>query len=202
MSKIKICGLKRIEDINYVNECKPDYIGFVFAGTKRKISFEKAVLLKSSLSKDIKAVGVFVNEPIENIIQMTNRGIIDIIQLHGDEDEDYIKELKSQTDKPIIKAIRVKDKEDIYRADELNVEYLLLDTYSKDEYGGSGIPFNHDIIPKVKHKYFLAGGININNIKDVIASTDAYCIDVSSSVESDGIKDYNKIKDIIDAVRR
>ena len=173
MAKIKICGLKRIEDINYVNELKPDYVGFVFAGNKRKISFDTAFNLKSNLSTGIKAVGVVVNEPVENIIAEADRNTFDIIQLHGDEDEKYIDILKKSTKKPIIKAVRVQSQEDIINADNLNVDYLLLDTFKKDSYGGSGETFNHDIIPRICHPYFLAGGIDGNNIDKAILATDA-----------------------------
>ena len=201
MPKIKICGLKRVDDIKYVNELMPDFIGFVFAGTKRKIDFDTAFKLKKMLNPDIKSVGVFVNENPENIIYLANENIINLIQLHGDEDEKYIRNLKKETDKKIIKAVRVKSKEDILNADNSLADYLLLDTFAKGEYGGTGVAFDHSIIPDIKHRYFLAGGIGIENIHKVISDSNAYCIDVSSLVETDGVKDFNKIKSIIDVVR-
>ena len=139
MVKIKICGLKREEDIQFVNEFMPDYIGFVFANTKRKVAYEKAKLLKKMLNPNIKSVGVFVDENLDRVVLLAEEGIIDVIQLHGNEDHDYIKELRKRTDKEIIKAIRVKDAESIEQNKNIDADYLLLDTFvGKDVYGGTG----------------------------------------------------------------
>lgn len=157
MTKIKICGLKRLQDIEYVNELLPDFIGFVFAGTKRRITDEKAKELKAALNPEIKSVGVFVNDTLEHISFLANNNIIDIIQLHGDEDRKYIADLRKLTDKKIIKAVRVKDSMSVQEAKELNADYLLLDTYSNSgEYGGTGKTFNREYIPKNIGNYFLA----------------------------------------------
>lgn len=201
MNKIKICGLSRQCDIDAVNIAKPDFIGFVFADkSKRKVSFETALSLKNHLDKNIKSVGVFVNNDIDFIVSLVKSDIIDIVQLHGDEDESYIQLLKSKIKAPIIKAVRVKSTEDILSADKLSVDYLLLDTYTKGEYGGSGKTFDWKMIPEISKPYFLAGGLNIENIKSAL-KVNAYCLDVSSGAETDGKKDKEKIIEIVKTVR-
>ena len=203
MTKIKICGLKRLQDIEYVNEFLPDFIGFVFAGTKRRITDEKAKELKAALNPEIKSVGVFVNDTLEHISFLANNNIIDIIQLHGDEDRKYIADLRKLTDKKIIKAVRVKDSMSVQEAKELNADYLLLDTYSNSgEYGGTGKTFNRELIPKDISEYFLAGGLNQDNLEEIIKEVKPYAVDLSSGVETDGFKDREKIKKVIEIVRQ
>lgn len=196
--RIKICGLSRPEDIEAANEIGPDYIGFVFAKSSRRVTYEKAARLKEMLDGRIKAVGVFVNAPEREILD--NTPIIDMIQLHGDEDEAYIRSLKEHTSKPIIKAVRVRNEEDILKARELPCDYLLLDTFTKGQYGGCGRQFDWSMIPELKKPYFLAGGICMDNIKEA-AAQGAFCIDVSSAVETDGKKDRTKMKAIVEALR-
>ena len=212
--KIKICGLKRKKDADYVNQCEPDYAGFVFAGKKRRIDYDTAAFLKSRLSPGIRSVGVFVNEDQNKILNLVRDRIIDIIQLHGDEDEQYIIMLKQKlsehnlNDIPIIKAVRVQSEDQVIEAEKLPVDYLLLDAFSKDEYGGSGVTFKHEMIPKLCKPYMLAGGIDSVNVIEILNNISSknvtlpFCIDVSSSVETDGNKDLNKIKEMIDIVRR
>lgn len=201
MTKIKICGLSRLTDIDFVNEALPDYIGFVFAKSKRQVSEETAKVLKDKLRPEVKAVGVFVNEDINTVIKLCKSNIIDIVQLHGDEGEAYISELKKQISHPIIKAARVRSREDIIAAETLNSEYLLLDAYKEGQYGGCGDAFDWTMISKVKKPYFLAGGIHSDNVLKAINEVKPYAIDVSSGVETDGVKDKNKIIDIITKVR-
>ena len=201
MSKIKICGLKREEDILYANDLMPDYVGFVFAGEKRKITFDQARLLKRKLNKRISTIGVFVNEDIDNIASLANDNTIDIIQLHGDEDNEYIDKLRNKTDKKIIKAVRVKSKEDIINSKNINSDYLLFDSFTDKMYGGSGVSFDHSLLPENKRDFFLAGGIKEEDIKDIVENMNPYCIDVSSSVETDGFKDYEKMKKIVKKVK-
>ena len=201
MSKIKICGLKREEDILYANDLMPDYIGFVFAGEKRKISFDQARLLKRKLNKRISAIGVFVNEDIDNVASLANDNTIDIIQLHGDEDNEYIDKLRSKTDKKIIKSVRVKSKDDIINSKNINSDYLLFDSFTDKMYGGSGVSFDHSLLPENKRNFFLAGGIKEEDIKNIVENMNPYCIDVSSSVETDGFKDYEKMKKIVKKVK-
>ncbi|NLK75541.1 MAG: phosphoribosylanthranilate isomerase [Clostridiales bacterium] len=200
--KIKICGLTREVDIEYVNEYNPDYIGFIFYKLSRRlITKEKAKVLKTSLSRSIKAVGVFVNEDINVIRDIWEADIIDLIQLHGDETEEYIIRLKEITKAPIIKAIRVRDKEQIKISSKTCADFLLFDSYNKNMYGGTGEKFNWEIIDEINKSFFLAGGIGLEDIKQAKA-LGAYAIDVSSSVETDGVKDRDKIKDIINGVRK
>ena len=140
--RLKICGLSRFGDILAANDILPDYIGFVFAESSRRVTPDKAAQLRQELDKRIKAVGVFVNAPMEEIVKLSedrgNARVIDLIQLHGDEDEAYIRQLKTHTGLPVIKAVRVRSREQILKAQELPCDYLLLDTYTKDRYGGSG----------------------------------------------------------------
>ncbi|NMA64764.1 MAG: phosphoribosylanthranilate isomerase [Clostridiaceae bacterium] len=202
MAKIKICGLTRIMDIEAVNKTLPDYIGFVFARSKRQINENKAKVLKAYLNPSIKTVGVFVNEEIENIIKLCKSGVIDIIQLHGDEDEDYVNELKKHISNNIIKAIRVKSKQDIRDALEFPCDYLLLDTYHEKKYGGIGKTFDWSYITDLNKPYFLAGGINSTNVIRAIRHHKPYCIDVSSGVEVNGYKDPAKIMEMVAMVRQ
>lgn len=192
--KIKICGLFRVEDIQYVNEIKPDYIGFVFAKSKRQVTYQQALNLKQQLNKDIKAVGVFVNEDIDFIVKLVNNHIIDIIQLHGSENNEYINKIKNQTHVPIIKAIKVSSADDLNVS--YNVDYYLLD----NKISGSGNSFDWNLIKKMDKPVFLAGGISLENIDEAIDTAD-YGIDVSSGVETNGVKDFNKIKEIVRRVR-
>lgn len=201
MSKIKICGLKRPCDIEYVNEALPDYIGFIFASTKRYISPESAKNLKARLKSQIKAVGVFVNEDIDTVCGIANSGTIDLIQLHGDEDEEYISAVKKRTDKQIIKAVRVRTLEQIINAEKLPCDYLLLDTYRKGQYGGIGESFNWELIPKLSKPFFLAGGLNQDNIIRAVREVQPYCLDISSGVEENGVKNREKIIETVKLVR-
>lgn len=206
--KIKICGLTRKEDILSVNELLPDYVGFVFAPGKRQINAEKARELKSLLSLKIQAAGVFVNSPVKEVAALAARQIIDLIQLHGDEDKEYISQLNhSLSDAgiirriPIVKAVRMVSIDSIAEAQALPVDFLLLDSYGRDAYGGTGKSFDWTIIPPLKKPWFLAGGIGIHNVEEAL-KTDAFCLDASSSVETDGKKDREKIKELISKVRR
>ena len=201
MTKIKICGLSREEDIIAVNETMPDYIGFVFAESKRRISREKALELKKLLNPNIKAVGVFVNAPITEVANCCADNTIDLIQLHGDESDEYMAQLKSITDKPIIRAVRVRSTEDIMKADHLPCDYLLFDAYIKDQYGGSGVTFDWSLIPKIEKPFFLAGGLDRTNINEAVRQCDPYCLDISSGVETNWRKDNKKIKEIVPIVR-
>lgn len=193
--KIKICGLFQNEDINYVNEALPDYIGFVFAKSKRQVSYNQARALRQNLNAKIKVVGVFVNAKIAEIEFLVNQKIIDLIQLHGDESDEYIKQLKSKVKVPIIKAIKVADQNSLT---DLNysVDYYLLDNVIS----GSGKVFNWSYIKQLDKPYFLAGGINLDNL-DAALKINAYCLDVSSGVETNGVKDGLKIKEMVRRVK-
>ena len=199
MTKIKICGLTRTEDIEMVNEFLPDYIGFVFAKSRRQVSAEQAKELKKKLRPGIKAVGVFVNEKPENIAEIANQGIIDLIQIHGDEDAAYCAQLRKLTQAPIIKVVRVEREDDFAGIEEFDCDYYLFDTLSSKEYGGTGKAFDHSLLynKEIKKPFFVAGGLNQDNVAAVIEVIKPFGVDTSGGVETDGIKDANKIKEFI-----
>jgi len=225
-TKIKICGLRRLKDIEIVNELKPDYIGFVFTKSPRQIDFKQAKILKDKLDKDILAVGVFVNSDIEDIIYLIKNNIISIVQLHGDEDEEFIAEIKEfDNDIKIIKAIEIKNdslKEfnDEFRNDglkEFNDEFRNdglkkygaeikkwedsnVDYLLLDSGKGSGKTFNWRVIGDVKKPFFLAGGISSENIIDA-SKINPFAIDISSGAEKNGFKSYKKINKIINKLK-
>lgn len=201
MTKIKICGLTRIEDILAVNTFLPDYVGFVFAPGRRQIDYETGKQLKRHLNPAIKAVGVFVNEKIDLIAHLYENRIIDLVQLHGDETKEDINALKKLISCPVIKAVRVRESQDIIKASPLPCDYILLDTYQEGQYGGSGISFDWSLAQGMNKPFFLAGGIHSGNITKAMELTHAYCIDVSSGVETKGYKDPDKIKEVIGLIR-
>ena len=195
--KIKFCGLFREEDIEYVNKLNPDYIGFVFAKSKRQITKDKAINLKNKLKPYIKVVGVFVDEDIEKIIDLLSNGIIDITQLHGTEREEDIKAIKEKTKKQVIKAIRVTSSKDIEIWKDSCADFLLLDNGQ-----GTGKTFDWNNIKKLNRPFFLAGGLSIDNIKEAIEKVSPMAIDISSGIESNGVKDYEKMKEVMKIVGR
>ena len=199
MTKIKICGLSRLQDIEAVNQALPDYIGFVFAKSRRQVDAETAKVLKAALSPEIKAVGVFVNNSVDEIVALAGNGTIDLIQLHGDEDEKMIAELKKAVQLPIIKAMRVRDASDIKKTD---ADYRLFDTFDASQYGGSGACFNWELIAAVKEDFFLAGGLKSDNIEAAINRVNPFGVDISSGVETNGKKDRHKIIQIVEKIRR
>ena len=198
MVKIKICGLKRLEDIEIVNKYMPDYMGFVFADTKRKVSHELARQLKDKLDPEIISVGVFVDAPKEEITELFENGTIEMAQLHGLESEDYIKDLKAMTDNKliVIKAIEMSQDTDLLKYDSSNADYLLLDSGK-----GSGKTFDWRLIRKdLKKDFFLAGGLNKDNISQAIEEFEPYAVDLSSSLEVNGFKNEDKIKEIMEII--
>lgn len=202
MTKIKICGLSRIEDIEAANRYKPDYIGFVFAeGSKRRVTKEQAALLKSALDPAILAVGVFVNAPLSEVQELCREKIIDIVQLHGDEDEGYLSELKNTISNPIIKAVRVQSAEQLISADGLPCDALLLDSFNAEQYGGTGKAFDYTVIPNLKHSFFLAGGLNADNLTAAIDACRPAVVDISGGVETNGVKDPEKMRTVIELAR-
>ncbi len=201
MTKIKLCGLTREEDIAAVNCWQPDYIGFVFANSRRRVTPEQARHLKDGLDPHIKAVGVFTNEPVSFIIELCETGVIDVIQLHGDETEEYILALKQKTVCSVIKAVRVQSTEQLLQAEKLSCDQLLLDTYQKEQYGGSGKTFDRALIPTLHKPFFLAGGLECSNIARAVRECHPFGIDVSSGAETNGLKDETKIRQIIEIIR-
>lgn len=201
MIKIKICGLTRKEDIEAVNRWLPDCAGFVFARSRRRVTPEQAAVLKAALDPRIKAVGVFVNEPLPSIVRLCDSGVIDMAQLHGDESAAYIRKLKEQIDIPLIKTVRVRCAEQVRQAEKLSCDLLLLDTYQKGQYGGVGKTFDYGLIPFLQKRFFLAGGLDNSNIAQAIRKCNPYGVDLSSGVETGGIKDEDKIRRIVQKVR-
>ena len=199
-TKIKICGLRRREDILAVNEARPDYCGFIieFPKSFRSVTADKVRELVKDLSPEIKGVGVFVNAPVEFVSGLMNDGTLALAQLHGQEDEAYIRELKKLTDKPIIKAFSVKTSEDIEKALQSPADYILLDQGR----GGTGMTFDWSLIPKIERPFFLAGGIGAENLEQAIREIRPYAVDLSSSVETDKWKDSEKIRNVVDIVRK
>lgn len=198
MTKIKLCGLSRPCDIGAANELKPDYIGFVFAPkSKRYVTPEKAMELKQMLLPEIQSVGVFVNEKPETVVKLLQDGTIDIAQLHGAEDEEYIIQLRQLTDKPIIKAFRIETASDIEKVLQSTADYLLLDSGA-----GTGTVFDWKLIQNIKRPYFLAGGLDADNAAEAVNTLRPYALDVSSGIETSGLKDKSKMAAFVSAVRK
>lgn len=198
MTKIKLCGMTRECDIQAANSLLPEYIGFVFAEKSRRfVPEEKARSLGNILDKKIKRVGVFVNEKPENASRLANSGIIDIIQLHGSETDDYIKYLKNLTDKTIIKAFSVSSLYDIEKAEKSSADLVLLDSGS----GGTGTSFDWELLKNIKRDYFLAGGLDETKVIIALKNLSPYGVDVSSGIETNGFKDTEKMKSFVRAVR-
>lgn len=203
---IKLCGLRKLEEIKLCNELKVDFVGFIFAPkSKRYISDDTAASLKAALSPAIKAVGVFVNEDIEHIVELVSSGTIDVVQLHGSESPDYVQKLRDALSKAsvqlssttIIKAHAIDTYDDIAFAESFPSDYALLDNGK----GGTGKTFDWTLSNALNRPYFLAGGLNLDNIKDALEHTKPYAVDVSSGIETDGVKDLLKMRRFVEAVR-
>lgn len=198
MTYIKMCGLKRLCDIVAVNEIRPEYIGFVFyKKSKRYITPEQALEFKNQLSPGIKAVGVFLDEEAENVVKIIESGAIDIAQLHGSENDDYISFLRRRTEKPIIQAFRIRSADDARKAEKSSADMILLDAGA-----GDGITFDWSLIKIVKRPYFLAGGLNCENVAAAVKELKPYAVDVSSGIETEGLKDIQKMTAFAQAVRK
>ena len=196
--KIKFCGLKRAEDIEMANALKIDYAGFVFAKKSRRyVPWELAEQLRGLLAPEIQAVGVFVNEDICSVAELIKRGIIDIVQLHGNEDEAYIRKLRELAACPVIKAFRIDSEEDCQKAQNSSADFVLLDSGS----GGTGECFDWSMIRRMERPYFLAGGLDARNVRLAVEQLHPYALDVSSGIETDGKKDGAKMKEFANAVR-
>ena len=195
--KIKICGLMTLKDIDYVNQAEPDYVGFIFAKeSRRRISINQAKEMKNHLNKNIKSVGVFINPDISEISECIENRITDLIQLHGDEDNQFIDEIKKLADIEIIKAIKA-DENIKENSSKTNADYILIDNIKP----GCGKVFDWALIPKLNKKIFLAGGLNSENIIHAIQIVNPYCVDINSGVETDGKKDKNKIAEIVKKIK-
>lgn len=197
LTGIKICGLSRECDIDYANELMPEYIGYVFWDkSKRHIGREQAERLTARLKEEIVPVGVFVDEETDTVAELANAGIIRIVQLHGHEDEDYIKRLRELTQAPIIKAFKVRSSKDIKRADNFPSDYVLLDNGY-----GTGNTFDWSFVYGMDRPFFLAGGVNVENVTEAIRKLKPFAVDISSGVESGGYKDFDKMQAFVSACR-
>lgn len=199
MTKIKLCGLTRPCDIEVANQLKPEYVGFVLAKKSRRyVTPDRAFELKKMLLPEIKTVGVFVREAPEVVSRLLNEGILDMAQLHGGEDEEYIRCLRSLTDSPLIKAFRIDSAEDIAAAERCSADYVLLDSGD----GGTGTAFDWTLLQQMRRPYFLAGGLTCENVGRAVEELRPYAVDVSSGIETDGNKDAGKMAKFVDAVRK
>lgn len=199
-TKIKICGLKRQEDITYVNEAKPDYCGFIieFPKSSRNVTGDQVRILIAELDKNIIPVGVFVNAAPERVEELLLDGTIRIAQLHGQEDDDYIRRIQKNTGSQVIKAFSVKAAQDIELALKSPADYILLDQGG----GGTGQTFDWSLIPEIKRPFFLAGGLGADNLEQAVDTIRPYAVDLSSSVETDGVKDRSKILEAVSLVHK
>lgn len=199
-TKIKICGLKRPEDITYVNEAKPDYCGFIieFPKSSRNVTGDQVRTLTANLHPDIIPVGVFVNDSPERVEELLLDGTIQIAQLHGQEDEDYIRRIQRNTRHQVIKAFSVKTTQDIELALQSPADYILLDQGS----GGTGKTFDWSLIPEITRPFFLAGGLGPDNLEQAVRTIRPYAVDLSSSVETDCVKDRSKIMEAVNLVHK
>lgn len=198
--KIKICGLKRPEDIRAVNDTKPDYCGFVIEVPKssRCVSREQVRELTAMLDEKIQPVGVFVNAPEKLVAQLLNEGTIAIAQLHGQEDDSYIRRLRELTGKPLIQAFSIRSLEDVERAVNSMADYILLDQGG----GGTGKTFDWSLVSAMKRPFFLAGGLSEENLEAAIRQVHPWAVDLSSSLETDGKKDAGKIRRAVEIIRK
>lgn len=198
MTKIKLCGMKNFTDIEYANSLDPDYIGFIFAPeSKRYITADSAKKLKEQLKKSIKAVGVFVNDDIENIEYLVKEQVIDVVQLHGSEDNSYISLLRQKVDCPVIQAFHIENEKDILKAQNSSADFVMTDSG-----GGTGKVFDHSLLKNINREFFLAGGLDSTNVQEIIEKYRPYGVDASSLLETDGAKDKNKMASFVNAVKR
>ena len=189
-TKVKMCGMMRPEDIKAVNDVKPDFVGFIFAeNRKRTVSPDAAAGMRSLLDPSIKAVGVFLNQDVLFVADTALKCRLDYIQLQGSEDEEFIRSLRNITEVPVIKAFIIEEESTIEKANQSTAEMILLDSGA-----GSGETFGWEIISKVTRPYFLAGGLSAENAKEAVLTLHPYALDVSSGIETNGLKDPAKMK--------
>ena len=200
MAKLKICGLTCEADVAAVNEVKPDFAGFVIEvpGRRRSVTPEQVKVLVKGLNEETLPIGVFVDAPPELPISLLRDGTLWAAQLHGNEDEDYIEKIQNMTGKPVIKAFSIKTPEDVKRALRSPADYILLDQGG----GGTGKTFDWTLIPEIRREFFLAGGLGTENLRQAIREIRPYAVDLSSSVETDKWKDPEKIRQVVDIVKK
>lgn len=215
--KVKMCGISKVETIPAVVEAKPDYMGLVFAPSKRQVTVDQAKTLVEELHKqytkrynngaeqsnnhEIKTVGVFVNETLDNLVSIATEANLDVVQLHGDEDEAFIQSLKGRTNVEIWKAVQIRSAADAEAWIDSSADMLLFDAYHKDERGGTGEVFDWSCLDEFERPFMLAGGIDSTNVARAIRTVRSYGIDISSGIETEGVKDDEKIKAFTNIVR-
>jgi len=215
--KVKMCGISKVETIPAVVEAKPDYMGLVFAPSKRQVTVDQAKTLVEELHKqytkrynngaeqsnndEIKTVGVFVNETLENLVTIATEANLDVVQLHGDEDEAFIQSLKERTNVEVWKAVQIRSAADAEAWIDSRADMLLFDAYHKDERGGTGEVFDWSCLDEFERPFMLAGGIDSTNVARAIRTVRPYGIDISSGIETEGVKDDEKIKAFTNIVR-
>lgn len=215
--KVKMCGISKVETIPAVVEAKPDYMGLVFAPSKRQVTVDQAKTLVEELHKqytkrynngteqsnndEIKTVGVFVNETLDNLVTIATEVNLDAVQLHGDEDEAFIQSLKERTNVEVWKAVQIRSAADAEAWIDSSADMLLFDAYHKDERGGTGEVFDWSCLDEFERPFMLAGGIDSTNVARAIRTVLPYGIDISSGIETDGVKDDEKIKAFTNIVR-
>lgn len=219
--KVKMCGISKVETIPAVVEAKPDYMGLVFAPSKRQVTVDQAKILVSELHKQyanrynrnviqwsndvvqefIKTVGIFVNETLDNLVTIATEVNLDAVQLHGDEDEAFIQSLKERTNVEVWKAVQIRSAADAEAWIDSSADMLLFDAYHKDERGGTGEVFDWSCLDEFERPFMLAGGIDSTNVARAIRTVRPYGIDISSGIETDGVKDDEKIKAFTNIVR-
>lgn len=201
--KVKMCGISKVETIPAVVEAKPDYMGLVFAPSKRQVTVEQAKILIEELHKQcinhydtkvVKTVGVFVNETLDNLVRIADTANLDAVQLHGDEDEAFIQSLKERTNVEVWKAVQIRSAADVEKWIDSSADMLLFDAYHKDERGGTGEVFDWSSLDAFERPFMLAGGIDSTNVARAIRTVRPYGIDISSGIETNGVKDDEKIK--------
>ena len=207
--KVKMCGISKVETIPAVVEAKPDYMGLVFAPSKRQVTVDQAKILVEELHRGyakkygsdtehdkndtIKTVGVFVNETVDNLVTIANEANLDAVQLHGDEDEAFIQSLKERTNVEVWKAVQIRSAADVEKWIDSSADMLLFDAYHKDERGGTGEVFDWSSLDAFERPFMLAGGIDSTNVARAIRTVRPYGIDISSGIETNGVKDDEKI---------
>lgn len=208
--KVKMCGISKVETIPAVVEAKPDYMGLVFAPSKRQVTVDQAKILVEELHKQcinhydtkvVKTVGVFVNETLDNLVRIADTANLDAVQLHGDEDEAFIQSLKERTNVEVWKAIQIRTAADTEKWIDSSADMLLFDAYHKDERGGTGEVFDWSSLDAFERPFMLAGGIDSTNVARAIRTVRPYGIDISSGIETNGVKDDEKITAFIKIVK-
>ena len=215
--KVKMCGISKVETIPAIVDAKPDYMGLVFAPSKRQVTVDQAKILVEELNRGyakkygsdtehdkndtIKTVGVFVNETIDNLVTIANEANLDAVQLHGDEDETFIQSLKERTNVEVWKAVQIRTAADAEKWIDSSADMLLFDAYHKDERGGTGEVFDWSSLDEFERPFMLAGGIDSTNVARAIRTVRPYGIDISSGIETNGVKDDEKIKAFTNIVK-